>query len=201
MPAPSSIPALASQLSAPEWRAGASGVRLMTYLGVDPVTPAVGVVAPDLDLRYAAAGVGPLVAAVVSAPSWQEVSPADLPGWYSLELDPAWIQSVGPWLARLAPVSGAPVPFEPVMLSGSVAPLSLTDLQVLTVRALGLLQENYVLRSHVYDPRGNLLSAEVALYANPADVSDPMAVPVDLYAMTATYDQQGRLTRYAVVKV
>jgi hypothetical protein len=182
------------------WRTGSSGNRVLLFLQA-PLTglPVVGVTAPTLDFRYLAGGAPPLVTAIVpGGSSWQEISPADMPGWYSLKISPAWIATPGQWLAKLAPVSGSPTPFSTVAFSGEVVDLVLSDLQQDLLRALGLLQENYVLADHVYDPRGNLLGATVKLFSDPADVNLIGAVPFASYLMTATYDAQGRLSRYAV---
>lgn len=67
-------------------------------------------------------------------------------------------------------------------------------------RVLGLVQENMKTKNHVYDPNGNLVSSEILLFESPSDLSSETN-PIATYNMAASYDGDGNLQTYEVVKV
>lgn len=62
---------------------------------------------------------------------------------------------------------------------------------------LGLTQENTQIKDTVYDSNDNLISAKIRLYSNSTDATNDTNHFKE-YSMTATYDAQGRMTKYVV---
>ena len=77
---------------------------------------------------------------------------------------------------------------------------SLTALEVLIKRILGLSQENYRLFDTVYDASGQRLTAcTIKIYGSKADtIADTN--PIATYSMVSTYDVDGQLGTYRVTK-
>ena len=70
-------------------------------------------------------------------------------------------------------------------------------------RVLGLVQENFAIRSQSYveiQGRYHLSGATIKIYPTPADVNNDTNEIAE-YTLTAQYDGQGRCTEYKVVKV
>lgn len=66
-------------------------------------------------------------------------------------------------------------------------------------RVLGLTQENFRIKDHVYDSGNNLQSATINIYNNSSDCENDTN-PLAEYSMTALYDGGGRLISYKVIK-
>ena len=66
-------------------------------------------------------------------------------------------------------------------------------------RIKGLVQENYRVLSINYDANNNVTSSTFRVYANASDCNNNVN-PLGTYAVTATYDAQGRTETYKVVK-
>lgn len=66
-------------------------------------------------------------------------------------------------------------------------------------RVLGLTQENFLIKDHVYSTDDLLQSATIRLFENSTDC-DSEINPMAEYEMTALYDSKGRLTNYKVTK-
>ena len=67
-------------------------------------------------------------------------------------------------------------------------------------RALGLSQENFRIKSQVYDANKNMTSATVRLYANAADCEADVNQIAE-YTIAATYDAENNCTSYKVKQV
>jgi len=66
-------------------------------------------------------------------------------------------------------------------------------------RLLGLAQENSYFDNMTYDSYGRRTGARIRIYSNAASVGTASNV-VATYQMAATYDSQGRLSTYEMVK-
>jgi len=77
---------------------------------------------------------------------------------------------------------------------------SLTALEVLIKRILGLSQENYRLFDTVYDGSGKrLISCTIKIYGSKSDTLADTG-PIATYNMVSTYDVDGQLGSYRVTK-
>ena len=66
-------------------------------------------------------------------------------------------------------------------------------------RILGLTQENFRIKDHLYDSNNLLQSATISIYNSSVDCDNDIN-PLAEYSMTALYDAAGRLTSYKVIK-
>jgi len=66
-------------------------------------------------------------------------------------------------------------------------------------RVLGLTQENFRIKDHVYDTDDLLESATISIYNNATDCDNDTS-PLAEYSMVALYDSSGRITSYKVTK-
>ena len=66
-------------------------------------------------------------------------------------------------------------------------------------RILGLTQENFLIKDHIYDTEDLLESATIRIFNNSTDTTNDTN-PLAEYSMTALYDSGGRLTNYKVIK-
>jgi len=77
--------------------------------------------------------------------------------------------------------------------------LDLVDLSLDVKHILGLSQQNYRLSNHVYDDENRLTSVTIKLFTNKADCDNNVNNFAN-YTMNATYDINGLLIDYKVVK-
>ena len=142
---------------------------------------------------------GPLsILNVITAAQWFELDPIEAVGVYVLTLPAFWVDTVGSLYLRLRPVTAGT--FDSQVVSIQVEPYALTDLYTQSTRILGLSQENFRMDSHVYNTRGELLSARVRIYADAVDAVADIA-SIGEYNVTSSYDGSGRLTTYLMTKV
>lgn len=76
---------------------------------------------------------------------------------------------------------------------------SLNNLESMTIRILGLNQENFRFFGHVYDDNGNLTSANIRIYPTSNDVENNTN-HTDAYRVLASYTD-GKLSDYQVLKI
>lgn len=76
---------------------------------------------------------------------------------------------------------------------------SIVDLSLDIKHILGLSQQNYRLSNHVYDTGNRLTSVTIKLFVNKSDCDNDINNFAD-YTMTASYDVNGLLNDYKVVK-
>lgn len=76
---------------------------------------------------------------------------------------------------------------------------TLTTINTLVTRALGLSQENYRIKDPVYNTNNDLLSSTIEIFANASDCEADTS-PTASYSVVATYDTSNRLLTYKVVK-
>lgn len=76
---------------------------------------------------------------------------------------------------------------------------SIDDNNSLLQRTLGLSQENSYLYDTVYDASGNLTSGKISLHDSAVNVGTANGIIAE-YIMTSTYDSNGRLLTYKMVK-
>ncbi len=83
-------------------------------------------------------------------------------------------------------------------ISGLTSKLDLVSADV--KRILGLTQENFLIKDHVYDTNDLLQSATIKIFNNASDTSSDTN-PLAEYTMSALYDSSGKLTNYKVIKL
>jgi len=76
---------------------------------------------------------------------------------------------------------------------------SISVLETLIKRIIGLSQENFRILNPIYDGNHNLLSANIKIYANKTDCENDQN-PIASYSMIATYNVDNEMTSYKVVK-
>lgn len=67
-------------------------------------------------------------------------------------------------------------------------------------RVLGLVQENFYIDQTLYDSNNNLIQSRIRTYTTNIDVGTETNVQ-DTYYMTATYNTEGEMTNYKVIKL
>lgn len=159
--------------------------------------PVGGVPAADVVLWYSQNG-GILTPTFVSAPQWVEFSPLNVPGVYALTLPADIVDTVGAIYVRI--LSGGASIFDAVVLELRVVPLDLTDLLTPITRLLGLSQENFRMDNHVYNLRGELVSANISIFSSNVDTISNTS-PIARYAIAASYDGLGRLQLYTMTQI
>lgn len=75
----------------------------------------------------------------------------------------------------------------------------ITELKQDVKRILGLTQENFLIKDHVYDNQNQLESATIKIFNNSTDCNNDVNSLAE-YSMTALYDSNGRLINYKVTK-
>ncbi len=114
-------------------------------------------------------------------------------GHYRLSFTP---NSTGVWM-----VVSYHATYFPWGKSGSVQVFTsdFDSITTLVTRILGLTQENFSVDNTTHDALKNLLTSRVRIYSNAADVGTANNV-IATYNMTATYDTEGQMQSYKVVK-
>ena len=165
----------------------------LTEMGV----PVSSVLPSNISVYYSLDG-GPLTLDILTGADWEELDALDAPGVYVLTFRSSWVSTPGPLYVRLNPL-GLPS-FSAVTLLALVVPLTLEDLQTALLRLLGLSQENFRMDGHVYNLRGELVSARVTTYNSSSDTLTATS-PLAQYDIAASYDGQGRLLLYTMTRM
>lgn len=76
---------------------------------------------------------------------------------------------------------------------------TINDIEIKIKAVLGLSQENFRIKDHVYDANNSLESAIIRTYNNASDCNNDIN-PLYEYSMAASYDANNRLISYKVVK-
>lgn len=84
-------------------------------------------------------------------------------------------------------------------ISSRSSSVELTALQTLVERILGLSQENYRIKSPIYNGNNSLTSATINIYGSANDCTNDNN-PTASYSMIATYDENLNMSSYKVIK-
>lgn len=131
----------------------------------------------------------------VNVLEWQELDPIDFPGVYTFKVLASYFNLGVQGLMRVTP--NGVLSFVEQLVGFEVQDTQVTDLLPLIQRNLGLSLENYRLSAVVYNTQGQMVSGQIQLFSNSADVLTQNA-PLATYNVVCQYDTKNRLIDYRV---